>query len=265
MRMIKIDENKNLMYSFLIFSMFLFFSKNMNAQLVNIESRRMQTDSTRFVLNSDLLFSYTDNDDEYILQTNANLSAQLKSKDYKKIYFLISNYSIIRSNDEEFQNSWFVHLRFNRKLSEKFVLENFIQSQNDQNLTIVQRNLAGVGLRYKLMTSKNTRIYLGNSYMYEMEIVEDSNEILYNHRNNSYISANQFFTGLNLKFTGTLYFQPLYKSIKNNKTLAQLKAEVPLHKNISFSALLNYFVIQFGSDLENDKSTNVNFGFTFKI
>jgi len=236
-----------------------------NAQLVNIETRRMQTDSIRFVMNSDLLFSYADNNDAYILQTKANLGAQLKSKDYRKLYFFIANYNVIRSEDEDFQNSWFAHVRFNYKLPKNFAFETFIQTQNDQNLTIVHRNLLGVGFRYKLMGTKNTRMYLGNSYMYEIEGLENSVETFYNHRHNAYVSVNKKFDNLNVKFIGTLYFQPLYRNFKNNKTLLQLKSEVPLNKTISLSALLNYFVIQFDSDLENDKSTNVNFGFTFKV
>ena len=58
-----------------------------SAQLVNIEAKRMQKDSTRFALKSDVLLNYTDNNGDYIFQIGSNLTTQMKSKDLKKIYF----------------------------------------------------------------------------------------------------------------------------------------------------------------------------------
>ncbi|MGB6152946.1 MAG: DUF481 domain-containing protein [Pricia sp.] len=235
------------------------------AQLVNIESKRMHTDSVRFVLNSDLLFNYTDNNGQYILQIGANTSVQFKSKDLKSIFFLVGNANLIRSKDEDFQNSWFAHGRYNRKLSELLRAEAFVQSQNNQKLTITQRNLVGIGLRWKVIATETTQAYLGNSYMYEIETLDVLEEKFYNHRNSSYLSLNRTFAGLNLALTGTLYFQPLYRNIANHRILSQFKAEVPLTQKISLTALYNYSVIRFDSELDDDSSSNVSFGFTLSI
>ena len=248
-----------------IFVVFLLYSSVLQAQLVNIESKRMHTDSVRFVLNSDLLFNYTDNNGVYILQIGANTSIQFKSRDLKSIYFLVGNANLIRSKNEDFQNSWFVHGRYNRKLSEFVRAEAFVQSQNNQKLTIVQRNLIGTGLRFRLFATESTLAYLGNSYMYEVETVASSEEKFYNHRNSSYLSLNRTFKKLNLALTGTLYFQPLYSNIANHRILSQFKAEVPLSKKISLTALYNYSVIRFDSDLDDDSASNVSFGFTLGI
>ncbi len=91
---------------------FLLFGFTSQAQLVNIEAKRMHTDSTRFVLKSDLLFNYTDNNEQYVLQFNSNISTQLKSKDLDKIYFLVLNYSLVRTEEKAIQNSWFLHGRY---------------------------------------------------------------------------------------------------------------------------------------------------------
>lgn len=235
------------------------------AQLVNIESKRMHTDSIRFVLNSDLLFNYTDNNGEYILQIGSNLTTQFKSKNLKSIYFLLGNVNLIRSKDEDFQNSYFLHARFNQKLSELVRFEAFLQNQNNQKLTISERNLLGVGLRLKILDKNGTLAYFGNSYIYEIESVDDSDQKFYNHRNSSYISLNQSFKKYRLDITGTLYFQPLYNNISNHRILSQFKAEMPLTKRISFSALYNYSVINFNSDLEDNRASNVSFGFTLNI
>lgn len=238
---------------------------SLQAQLVNIESKRMHTDSLRFVLNSDLLFNYTDNNGEYILQIGSNLTTQFKSKSLKSIYFLIGNVNLIRSKDEDFQNSYFMHARFNQKLSELVRLEAFVQNQSNKKLTISERNLIGVGLRLKILAKNGTLAYLGNSYIYEIESVEASDQKFYNHRNSSYISLNQSFKKYNLDITGTLYFQPLYNNIGNHRILSQFKAEMPLTKTISFSALYNYSVINFNSILEDNRSSNISFGFTLNI
>ncbi len=235
------------------------------AQLVNIESKRMQTDSTRFALKGDLLTSYTDNNGNYIFQIGSNLTTQLKSRDLKKIFFFIGNYDLIRTNDEDFQNSWFFHLRYNHKISDLLRFEAFLQNQNNLLLAITRRNLVGSGLRFKFISRETTKAYFGNSYMYEIEHIGDTQEKLYNHRNSSYLSVNHSFQTPRLDVTGTVYFQPLYRDIGNHRILAQLKAELPINKVLSFSALYNYFYSSFSPTRNSDRSSNVSFGLTFSM
>lgn len=256
---------EQLCFAILTISSFIFTTHTLEAQLVNIESKRMQTDSTRFVLNSDLLFNYTDNNGAYILQIGSNLATQFKSKDLNSIFFLIGNVNLIRSKNEDFQNSWFLHARFNQKLSQLLRLEAFVQNQNNKKLTINQRNLIGVGLRLKLFATTTSIAYVGNSYMYEIETINSTDQKFFNHRNSSYISLNRSFVKYNLNLTGSFYFQPLYDNISNHRILSQFKAEVPLTKRISFSALYNYSVINFDSILDDDRASNISFGFTLSI
>ncbi|MDB2606615.1 DUF481 domain-containing protein [Zobellia sp.] len=236
-----------------------------NAQLVNIESQRMQRDSVRFVLKSDLLFNYTDNNGDYILQIGSNLATQIKSKDLKKILFFTGNYNLIRSKDVDFQNSYFFHLRYNQKITDFFRLEAFVQNQNNTLLAISKRNLVGAGFRLKLISKKNAKVYFGNAYMYEIEELEDTGELFYNHRNSSYLSATYSFPKTRLDVTGTAYYQPLYRYIANHRVLGQLKAEMPLTMHLSVSALYNYFFSSFDSTSESDRSSNLNLGLTFSL
>ncbi|MCP4976790.1 MAG: DUF481 domain-containing protein [Maribacter sp.] len=247
------------------FLIYLFLGITSQAQLVNIEAKRMHTDSTRFVLKSDLLFNYTDNNGEYVLAMNTNISTQFKSKDLNKIYFLVLNYNLVRTDEKDFQNSWFFHARYNRKLSQFFRLETFVQNQNNTQLTIIRRNLVGVGLRFKMIDKKNTQAYFGNSYMYEIEKQNGIDQRFYNHRNSSYLSLNQSFEKIHLDLIATLYFQPLYRDIQNHRILCQVKAEIPLTDHIGLSALYNYFYTSFSSELENDRSSTINVGITFSI
>ncbi len=248
-----------------LFLLFCGFYSYMNAQLVNIESKRMQKDSVRFALKSDVLFDYTNTNGDYIFEVNTNVTTQFKSKDLKKIFFFIGSYDLIRSKEQDFQNSWFFHLRYNRKLSNLFRLEAFIQNQKNALLTITSRNLVGAGIRLKVISTEATKMYLGNAYMYEIEKSNSTDQHFYNHRNSSYLSLSYAFTKIKLDLTGTVYFQPLYKDIGNHRILNQIKAELPITKVVSLSALYNYFYSSFSTVRGIDRSSNLSLGLTFNL
>ena len=244
---------------------FLLMGPAVRAQLVNIEAKRMHTDSTRFVLKSDVLFNYTDTNDAYVLKLGSNITTQLKSKDLNQIYFLVWNYDLVRTDEKDVQNSWFLHARYNQELSEFFRLEAFVQNQNNTQLTIVSRNLVGAGIRFKLINKEKTKAYFGNSYMYEIEKLNGIDQRFYNHRNSSYLSLTQAFEKAHLDLIATVYFQPLYRDIGNHRVLSQFKAEIPLTDHISLATLYNYFFTSFSSDLLDDRSSTINVGITFSI
>ena len=244
---------------------FLLMGPAVRAQLVNIEAKRMHTDSTRFVLKSDVLFNYTDTNDAYVLKLGSNITTQLKSKDLNQIYFLVWNYDLVRTDEKDVQNSWFLHARYNQELSEFFRLEAFVQNQKNTQLTIISRNLVGAGIRFKLINKEKTKAYFGNSYMYEIEKLNGIDQRFYNHRNSSYLSLTQAFKKAHLDLIATVYFQPLYRDIGNHRVLSQFKAEIPLTDHISLATLYNYFFTSFSSDLQDDRSSTINVGITFSI
>ncbi|WP_339652600.1 hypothetical protein, partial [uncultured Salegentibacter sp.] len=159
------------------------------AQLVNIETKRLQTDSTRFVLNADFAFNHSNNDGVSVNQINGTLTTQLKSKDLKKTYLFLGNYRLIDADEGNLQNSWFLHTRFNYKFNQLLRFEAFLQGQYNQLLVVEQRNLVGAGLRLKWMNRENFSGYLGNSYMYEVEYSDRAGTTEYNHRNSTYLSV----------------------------------------------------------------------------
>ena len=254
-------------YSYLLLILLCFCSlcQKATAQLVNIESKRMHTDSTRFVLKSDLLFNYTDNNGDYLLQINSNLSTQYKSKSLRSIFFIIADYNLIRAKAQDFQNVLFLHSRFNQKIVPALWYEAFAQFQNNTQLIIARRSLFGTGLRYEFIQKDRTQLYLGNAYVYGIERIQSIETTLYNHRNSTYLSINQTLKRFDLSFTGTLYFQPLYRRLSNHRILAQIKAELPISKTISVSGLYNYTYMTFARELPEDYASVVNFGITLNL
>jgi hypothetical protein len=244
----------------------IFFTvSSIQAQLVNIESIRMQTDSIRFVLKSDFLFNYSNNDGIYIYRFNVGLNTQYKTKNLKNTFFFSGNAVLVRSQDQDFQNSWFMHFRYNNKLTKKLRLEAFIQDQNNELLSINMRSLLGLGLRYKFVKGEYFQAYLGNSYMYEKERSDAADQTYYNHRNSTYLSLAMNLKESKLELLNTIYFQPLYADIRNFRLLEQFKAEMPVFKSLKVSMLFNYFFNNQNPFGASEFSSVLSVGLTYEI
>ena len=223
-----------------ILSVLLFSSVTAFAQTVNIESKRMQSDSIRFVFRGDFGGKYNDNNGKYILQIKSSIATQVKSKDLNTIYFLVANQDRIKTMDDDFNNSWFLHVRANHEITNLFRLEAFVQNQNNKLLDMKNRFLVGAGVRLKLVSTDFMRLYMGNSYMYEIEQSNSVEKIFYNHRNSTYLSFSVSLFNNTVEAISTTYFQPLYSDFSNYNLLEQLKVDVSISKTISLFSLFDY-------------------------
>jgi hypothetical protein len=217
----------------------------------------MYTDSIRYAVAGNVSFSYSNTDGAYLFQAMPSLTTQLKSKDLKKIYLFTGNYNLVRSENVDFQNSWFLHFRYNQELTEVLRLEAFVQSQNNELFTIKNRNLIGAGIRLKIPFSDVFKGYLGNSYMYEIETFNFSSDKAYNHRNSSYLSLSYLVKDDddNVKLDITLY-----ESLKNHRFLQQFMLSFPLSDAFSLTALFNYFYNNFSQIQDKEYSSYVSLG-----
>lgn len=234
-----------------------------HSQLVNIESKRMQTDSVRFALKADALLNYSNQNGETYFATGTNVTTQFKSKDLEKIFFLVGNYNLVRAAGNDFQNSWFLHARYNQKLSQLLRAEGFIQYQQNQLLVIDSRFLLGAGVRMKVLSGEHLGAYLGNAAMYEIEQSTDFDQQNHNFRHSAYFSLTYSPKDIGVNLINTLYFQPLYKSLANHRVLEQFKIEVPVSRVISISGTFNYSLISVTPAGTRDYTSNVLFGLTF--
>lgn len=251
--------------SLFIFFISSFLGSSLYGQLVNIETLRMETDSIQFALKSDFLFNYSNTDGTYIYQFDFNITSQYKTRDLNNTFFFNVNYGLIRSKGVDYQNSWFIHARYIRKLSRVLRLETFVQDQSNELLSINSRQLLGIGFRGKLIDNDLVRMYFGNSYMYEKEKSDVVNESFYNSRNSSYLSIAVNLNKSKLVLVNTFYFQPLYTDISNFRILEQFKAEMPLIGNFKVSGLFNYFYNNISPLGESEFSSVVSIGLTFEI
>ena len=262
----KSNELNNMNRIILILSILIFsIATSSIAQTVNIESKRMQSDSIRFIFRGDFGGKFNDNNGKYILQIKSSIATQVKSRDLNTICFLVANQDLIRSMDNDFNNSWFLHLRANHEITNLFRLEAFVQNQNNKLLDMKNRFLVGAGVRLKLVSTDFMRLYCGNSYMYEIEQSISDEKVFYNHRNSTYLSFSVSLFKHTVEAISTTYFQPLYTDITNYNLLEQLKLDFSISKTISLFSLFDYSYSYFTPTQKRQYYTLVNLGVGLKF
>ncbi len=229
------------MKRYLILLLCLFVVQMVQAQLVNIEASRIKTDSVRFVLSDGVSFSYNDNNGKDLLQLSNKLSCQVKSKNLRHIYLLLSRYKWVKTKSDDFVNIFFAHLRYNYKMTVVTRLESFVQYQNNRVLDVDARVVYGVGLRFKVIRRQNLWAYLGTSYMYEYERSHKYHFDVWQHRSSNYVSLVARFANTRLTLSNTLYFQPLYEDIKDYRVLLDMELGYKIIANVAFTTGVDYF------------------------
>jgi hypothetical protein len=219
----------------------IFSINEVNAQLVNIEARRIQSDSVRFVLNDNFTFSHNDKNGSTLMQISNTLAAQYKTKDLQNIFLALGSYKLIRTTTEDFLNVLFGHLRYNRKISRLFRVESFIQYQRNPVLDISARQLVGAGFRFKIISSEHFWAYLGTTYLYEYERSDKFEQEIYQHRSSNYVSLTASIPNSEFNMTGTMYYQPEYKNFDDYRVLAEIKLKYKISNHVSFNSGYNYF------------------------
>jgi len=82
-----------------------------------------------------------------------------------------------RKDGEFYTNKAMTHGRFIRDLVNDFMVETFAQKQFNESISLNDRNLVGIGLRYAVPLPKSQIfIYMGTGVMYEHERIDDNTE-----------------------------------------------------------------------------------------
>jgi hypothetical protein len=207
------------------------------SQIVNIETARMQSDTTGWMGSAGASLSLVKNT-EQIFTTNVNAHLQYKSK--RSLYLLLGSYGFLKSADTRLIDNTFLHLRYNYKLNKTINWEVFTQLQNNVVTKIQSRFLLGTGPRFKILSSKIVRLYAASLLMYEREEEQTADNTLHNNaRSSSYVSFS--FTPNNmLEIVSTTFFQPLLNNWNDYRILNQLGIKAKATKKFSISIDWNY-------------------------
>ena len=233
----------------------------LSAQLVNIETKRVHADSVLFSVQNDFSFVLTSNNGDYIYRYINNLALHVKTKNYKHNFFLVGNYNLLRSRETEFSNILMVHLRHIYKLMDHIRIESLYQVQEDQLLNVNQRNLIGIGLRFRLINNEHLHLNIGSTYLYEREESDAFEKVDYFHRNSSYCAFSYEVPAKNVTISNTLYFQPLFRDFSDYRLLEEFKLSVKITKGVSINSLFTYYVDQVTPSGESQSRINSMMGF----
>lgn len=197
-------ENNHWIRSLIIGILFLFFSITGNSQIINIESQRIITDTTGLSGNAGIALAASKFTKSYVaVSTNGHLQYQTP----KDLWLFIIDYDLVNAGGENFSNSAFGHIRYNRELSDVVRLELFTQGQFNSVTKIDIRYLNGLGLRLKLSPYERAKFYYGLTYMHEYERLKEP--VITN--NDSRLSSYFTFTlkpEETVLFVNTTYIQP---------------------------------------------------------
>lgn len=209
--------------------------------MVNIEGQRMHTDSIRVAGNINVSFSYSETNEVRLLMLKASEAFQLKSKNLDHLWLLLGNYDLSRSDEQDFANSWFAHMRYNYRIMKWLKWEVYTQGQYNKLLGIQLRYLNGTGPRFKLLEKNGHAGYTGISYMYEYEETSESpRQFNRQHRISSYFTATLQLKKPLVEFVTTTYFQPRIDVFNDYRIMQQSSFRLTITNKLRFTAGLLY-------------------------
>lgn len=215
----------------------LLASLPLKAQVVDIERQRLNSEEKGLHGGANVSGSYLDNDEIiYSLKALGNLQYRLKNN----LFLLIGDYKISRSTDTDFQDAAFLHLRYNRTVTELITTEAFTQIQDDKISLLKYRFLVGAGARIKLIGKESLLVNFGVIPMYEFEeLLDDASTTLQDLRISQYLNM---VIGISetVDFYSTTYFQPVYNLWEDFRLHNESRLEVTLTQKTNLNITNTY-------------------------
>lgn len=226
----------NRSYRLIIF-LFIICTAPLQAQVINIENARMQTDTTGWKGEVNGNFALVNNGIKLWL---IGADAHLQYKTQKDLWLGIVQYSLQKSPAQKFSDQSLAHIRYNRKIGPSLRWEVFTQLQNNNVNNIQKRFLAGTGPRFKIAGTKAIHLYLATAAMYEYERETGFPSITHNElRNSSYISFT-VVPGANVDLSATVYYQPLFRDLSDRRILTQARMKVKMGRHSALNLRWNH-------------------------
>ncbi len=245
----------------LLFAVLCFSAK---AQLVNIEARRIHSDSVRRAGEFNFDYSYSDVNNKKLTVFNTALVLQQKSKNLKDYLLLLANAELSKARKEDFENAAFLHLRFNHKFGKLLRWEAFTQLQSNLPIGIKIRYLSGTGPRLKLLSNRFINVYAGCLYMLEYEKTTGGTNTT-GHRNSTYISFSAEIPGIRAELISTTYFQPLFASLQDHRILSENRLDFYITKRFKVQTSFRYFFDSKPPEGINNQTVSFKQGFGWKF
>ena len=225
-----------------------------NAQIVNIENKRLSAKKEGFSGSIDLNFKLT-----YATKQLFQVGDKIKLVYLKKKHttMFLTDHSLVKSNSSgEFVNKGFEHLRYNYTLKDsgKVSYEAFHQGQFNKIQKINLRLLVGTGFRFKIVDKKNFQLNFGTSIMAEYEeLVLDELSISQDILSSNYVSFDAQLTST-FGINSITYFQPKLVDFGNYRVANETYLRFKLNKFLTFKIV--YSLSHDSRDIQDVRKTN---------
>jgi hypothetical protein len=229
--------------------------------IVNVENSRIQSDTTGWKGDVGTSFSFVNNVQQLL---NINVNTHLQYKAEKDLYLLLTNYNLLKSNNQSLSNNVFFHLRYNHKLGEVVRWEAFTQWQQNKITNIDVRALLGTGPRFKLNDSKRIKLYAGVLAMYEYERDINPIKVYKDIRSDNYVSITYKPTP-SIDVTSTTFYQPLFKDISDYRILNQFVLNIKATKHFSIVTSWDYLFDSYPAVGTPKVNYTINNGFIYSF
>jgi len=213
----------------------LFSIVNSNAQVVNIEKKRMDTTKT-LQGTMDFSFDFTKNNNEILQGAN---SIKLQYFSGKNLFLFFNSISLVKVDSKSYMDDGFAHIRYNRELPAQWLLlEAFSQFQYNGAQNLERRLLAGAGPRIRIVDTTKTRLFFGPLCMYEIEKRTELGQTE-KIRLSTYLS---FFKKITkqVSLESVVYYQPNIEDFDDYRIAGEATLGVKLSKKIGIKIIYQH-------------------------
>ncbi|MFP4545102.1 MAG: DUF481 domain-containing protein [Candidatus Kapaibacterium sp.] len=220
----------------------LFVSVGALKAQVNTESLRKDEAGEGFYQIINFKFGLNDGNSEYL-----ELGAGLRSDYYSgKFYsFLTGNLSYKQGEENTLVSKGFLHLRGIYRFHDILYSEAFFQEEFNEFILLINRELAGAGLRINAISVADTGnpmldVFTGTGIMYESEHLNlNPNTVTDIIRSTNYLSVD-WKSGELLSLQSVTYYQFAFEDLNNYRILNESSFNISLSENFIFNVKFEY-------------------------
>lgn len=216
---------KSLIHSFFVLVLLL-GNLVSHAQVVNIESRRLDAKKPGWQGYGEFSFSYLKNQNRAItLGTRLSL-VYLKERHR---LLLISDASFNQTNNTNLESAGFEHVRHNYILGPRWTWESYAQVYFSRQMRLYPRYTFGSGPRLRVFNHDSLKVFLGASLMFEHESLQNPREVYSSDRSSFYVSWVYSWAN-HIRFDWMLLYQPRPSHWSDKRIQSELRLDVDLNK-----------------------------------
>ena len=229
------------------------------AQIVNVESARMQSDTVGWMGGAGLGMTLRQSTQK-VFGINAEAHLQYKTKKDKGLWLILGSVGFLKGGGLNYVSDRFAHLRYNYKVNDWLRWEVFGQVLNNVITQIHTRFLVGTGPRFKIVKNNILRLYAASLVMYERE--KEITDPVVRHkdiRSSSYISFT-FTPRENIELISTTFFQPRFNQFSDYRILNEATFKVKASKHFSVSMRWEFLYDRFPAGTSPTTTYNLSTG-----